>query len=396
MMATPDNPFSPNFGSPPHYLAGRDDVLEVVRRVTLNLARVDYSRATLIIGQRGTGKTVLLNRIQEIAEADGWLVVRIVAGRGFLERLVNSQLPRLLAELRPHRGITGSVTLGGGPVPASVTLSERQHDSPAPTLETYLTEICSALGLSRGLLLAVDEVNSGTRAELEEFAAAYQTAVGNNRLNAGLVMCGVQSGLRKMLSGQSAMSFLARSRRMDIGILHYPVTIEAFRRTLAVRGTRTADDQALQAMAALSKGYPYLIQEVGYLAWDVNPDAEVITVDDVRTIAPRAVAAMHNAVLSVIMRDIRGRYRAALGMIARQPGIRGAQIAINLDIPATAMGDIHQRLLEAGVVVRDPDQAGVVRIAIPYLQEYLAEDDRPRSHEAAQLAALESFPDLEL
>lgn len=394
-MASPDNPFSPNFGSPPHYLAGRDDVLEAVRSVSLNLARVDFSRTTLIIGQRGSGKTVLLNRIQEIAEADGWLVVRIVAGRGFLGRLVDSQLPRVLAELRPQRGLTAAFTLGGGPVPGSLTVSEREQAAPPPTLEEYIIEICAAIGPRRGLLFGVDEVNSATRAELEEFAAAYQTAVGNNRLNAGLVMCGVQSSLRKMLSGQSAMSFLARSRRMDIGILTYPVAVEAFERTLEVRGTRTADAKTLSAMAALSKGYPYLIQQVGYLAWDVHPDADVISIDDVRAIAPRAVQAMNTAVLSVIMRDIRGRYRRALGLIARHPGIRAGEIAKTLDIPATAMGDIHQRLLEAGLVVRDPERTGVVRISVPYLKDYLAEDDLPRSSETSQLAALDSFPDFE-
>lgn len=392
-MASPDNPFSPNFGSAPHYLAGRAEVLKSVQDVTLNLARVDYSRTSLIIGQRGTGKTVLLNRIQEMAEAEGWVVIRVVAGRGFLRRLLNSQLPQVRAELRPPRDVTASVTLGGGPVPASVTVSEQPHGTAEPTLDGYIAEICAALGPTRGLLFAVDEVNSATRAELEEFAAAYQTAVGNNRLNAGLVLCGVQSGLRKMLSGQSAVSFLARSRRLDIGILSYPVAIEAFQQTLAVRGTRTADDDALVAMAALSKGYPYLIQEVGYLAWDVRPDADSISVDDVRAIAPQAIAAMNTSVLSVIVRDIRGRYRRALGLIASNPGIRTTELAARLEIPATAMGDVHQRLLEAGLVVRDPNRTGVVRIAVPYLADYLATDDRPHADETAQLAALESFPD---
>lgn len=395
-MASPDNPFSPSFGSSPYYLAGRSGILETITSVSLNLARVDYTRASLLIGQRGTGKTVLLNKVQEIAEADGWVVVRESAGRGFLDRLLNSKLPRLLDELRPERPVLGSVTIGGGPVPASVTIAERGRSPRARGILEYIAEICEALGPSRGLLFAIDEVNSGSRAELEEFASAYQEAVGNNRMTAGLVMCGVQSALRRMLSGQSAMSFLARSRRLDIGILSYPVAIDAFQRTIELRGTKTADAEALSALAAVSKGYPYLIQEVGYLAWDARPDAASITADDVKQIASAAIAAMNTSVLSVIMRDIRGRYRRALSLVARNPAIRASEIAAKLEIAPTAMGDIYQRLIDSGLVVRDADQRGVVRITIPYLESYLAAEDVPARIESEQLAALESFPDVEL
>lgn len=67
----PDNPFIPSFGVSPLVLAGRDDALETIRHVSLNLARADYSRSTLVLGQRGVGKTVLLNQVEDVAAAAG-------------------------------------------------------------------------------------------------------------------------------------------------------------------------------------------------------------------------------------------------------------------------------------------------------------------------------------
>jgi hypothetical protein len=399
LIATPDNPFSPNFGAEPLFLAGRADVLDAVQRVSLNLARRDYSRATIIVGQRGTGKTVLLNQTEELAEQQGWVVVRCTASRGFLQRLVSTQLPNLLAELRPGRPITTSATLGGGPVPGSITVTSAPGHPVARGFVEYVAEICDALGPRRGLLFAVDEVNSASRAELESFAGGYQQLVGREGRNVALVMCGAHSALRRMLAGPSAMSFLARAQQIAIGILTYPVTIEAFRRTIQARGTKTAAQPVLELMAAISKGYPYLIQEVGYLAWDHRPagdepGGDEITLDDVRAIAPRALAAMRDAVLGVILRDVRGRYRAALTLIAQHPEIRTAELAARLSIPTTSVGDIHLRLIDGGLLARTAER-GVVRITIPYLADFLATDDSALARgDDEQVRALDSFPEV--
>src|SRR5690349_6201032 len=88
------NPFAPGAGTPPPELAGRDDLLETVR---VTLARVRTGRAAksvLMIGLRGAGKTVLLDRMRDDAEAVGIHTLRIEAPEG-------RSLPAMLApELR--------------------------------------------------------------------------------------------------------------------------------------------------------------------------------------------------------------------------------------------------------------------------------------------------------
>src|SRR5882672_9439923 len=84
------NPYAPGAGTPPPELAGRDDLRETVR---IALARVRAGRPTksvLLVGLRGVGKTVLLDRIREDAEATGIHTIRI-------ESPENRSLPAILA-----------------------------------------------------------------------------------------------------------------------------------------------------------------------------------------------------------------------------------------------------------------------------------------------------------
>ena len=69
------NPFSPGAGSQPPALAGRSELL---RKVEVLLARVKAGRSEqsmFMVGLRGVGKTVLLNRVQEMAGVLGRLGV---------------------------------------------------------------------------------------------------------------------------------------------------------------------------------------------------------------------------------------------------------------------------------------------------------------------------------
>ena len=58
------NPFSPGAGTPPPELAGRDDLRESLR-IALERARIGRpAKSAMLVGLRGVGKTVLLDRIR--------------------------------------------------------------------------------------------------------------------------------------------------------------------------------------------------------------------------------------------------------------------------------------------------------------------------------------------
>ena len=64
------NPFSPGAGSPPPELVGRDPLLEQARILLGRIRQKRPEKSMLLTGLRGVGKTVLLNEIERMAQAD--------------------------------------------------------------------------------------------------------------------------------------------------------------------------------------------------------------------------------------------------------------------------------------------------------------------------------------
>ncbi len=84
------NPYSPGAGSPPPELAGRDKLREQVRIAITRIRRGNSAKSVLMVGLRGVGKTVLLERMRSDAEESGAYTLRIEAPE-------NRSLPALLA-----------------------------------------------------------------------------------------------------------------------------------------------------------------------------------------------------------------------------------------------------------------------------------------------------------
>lgn len=72
------NPYAPGAGTIPPELAGRDEIIEKVA-IALDRCRSGLaSRGLFLVGLRGVGKTVLLTRISQEAEAKGFIDLGIL------------------------------------------------------------------------------------------------------------------------------------------------------------------------------------------------------------------------------------------------------------------------------------------------------------------------------
>ena len=88
------NPYAPGAGTPPPELAGRDALRETVEIAIERVRRGLPTKSVVMVGLRGVGKTVLLDRMREDAESAGIQTLRIEAPE-------KRSLPAILApELR--------------------------------------------------------------------------------------------------------------------------------------------------------------------------------------------------------------------------------------------------------------------------------------------------------
>ncbi|MFV0317035.1 MAG: AAA family ATPase [Microthrixaceae bacterium] len=210
------NPFTPTFGVSPPLLVGRSDLLEDFV-VAFEDGPGAPGRTTLYTGARGTGKTVMLNEVEDLARQQGWRVISETATEGLVNRLVREHLPVLLSEIDPDgsrtkvTGVSAPMGLGG----ATWETSEAHEGSPA--LRTLLTAACDLLAHNgAGLLLTLDEIHHQVVPELREVATVLQHLVREEREIAS-VGAGLPSAVSAVLNDDvlelRVGALLAKGRR---------------------------------------------------------------------------------------------------------------------------------------------------------------------------------------
>ncbi|QPK82578.1 AAA family ATPase [Corynebacterium qintianiae] len=366
------NPFRPTFGASPRVWAGREAVIDEFHRALKN-GPGDPHRSVIISGSRGIGKTVLLTELEDEAKRQGWIVVRASGREGMAETLTNSAIPEAIERLDPEsdRKLTGFNIAGLGGVRSELT----EKDS-TPRLVTRLHELLGKLH-GTGVLLTIDEVQDANPDELTQIAVAYQDLVRDDA-EIALAMAGLTQGVNKLLDLPGA-TFLRRARHYELG----PLTLDSATTTLlqtAGDAGRVFELDAAQAASRITQGYPYLVQLVGYLAWE-EADGP-ITLDAVEAVRGEAIARLGTQVHQPSLRDVPPRQREyldAMAHIEAQTGraqITSKDLGVALDRPSTSLSDTRGKLIERDLIV--PAGWGEVEFAQPYLGEYLRNQQKPR------------------
>ncbi|PLA13020.1 ATP-binding protein [Corynebacterium riegelii] len=368
------NPFRPTFGASPRVWAGRDAVLQDFGRA-LQGGPGNPDRSLLISGSRGIGKTVLLTELEDIAIQQGWVVLRASARENMQQVLVESTIPEAIARLeeRPKRQLTGFSVAGIGSVSTHITDSE-----PAQRLVTQLRRLIDLLH-DTGVLITIDEVQDVDPDDLTQIAIAYQDLVRDD-LPVAVAMAGLTRGINQLLDLPGA-TFLRRARHYELG----PLTLEDARRAFEETSQEggivfAAADQA----AELSQGYPYLVQLLGFLAWERAVEDSLSTIDaNVITLAtPDAVERLGLQVHQPALRDVPPKqleFLQTMALLEEQAGtpeVPVAHVAELMGTTTTSVSDTRQKLIDRDLIT--PAGWGLVEFAQPYLGQYLRERRRPK------------------
>lgn len=377
-----DSPFRPGFGKNPPYLAGREAALTQLED-GLELGQWPQERGMLLTGLRGVGKTVLLNHAEDLARSRGWVVISETATQDFFDRITGVHLPRILNELDPKNSFrVTSVGLAGL---GSIGVEYTDGRTEAPSFRAMCEQVCTLLEGVGGLLFTLDEVNRAALGAIERFAAEYQHLVRAD-CEVAFIGAGVQGEVRGLLSSSSA-TFLRRCAPVSLGLLTPSETLEAFRTPIRDAG-RSVSSEVLDYMVRASQGYPFLVQQIGDIAWRRHPAAPGVELEDVEFAYRRARRSMGSFILEPSLSGLSATDRGFLAAMvhddqaSRMQDVRRRMGNVNSGYAAM----YRQRLIEAGVIV--PAGYGKVTITLPYLREFLREhvvadaaSDGTREHE---------------
>jgi AAA ATPase domain len=363
------NPFKPSFGVSPPLLVGRDTLIEEFAEA-LEDGPGSAGRATIYTGARGSGKTVMLNAVEDRARELGWVVVSETASPGFVERIARQHLPRLLETFDPEAirrritGITGP--LGSG----SVTWDTAANHVPEPTVRSQIELITDLLAENgTGLLITLDEIHYNQIAELRQLATTVQHAFREDR-ELAFTGAGLASAISDTVNDE-VLTFLRRAERHALGSVAREDVALALRTPVEASGRTVADD-VLDVMVQGTRGYPFLIQLVGAQVWRLRRSEPEISMDSAREGVAKA--------------------QRRLGTLIYEPALAGASaidksflLAMAADDGPSRMKDIQQRLaidmnfasqyrlrLIASELIQSTGH-GYVDFALPYLREYLRE-----------------------
>ncbi len=205
---SPTNPFTPEFGSVPLVMAGRQSIRRELFEA-FSQGRGNPNLSSILIGPRGSGKTALLTYLAKEASDEGWVAVHAVAMPGMLEDIYE-QTRLACANALGKRGVNAppqltSVSLG--PVGVGWTAPPVPSEN-WRTRMSRLIEILEGVGL--GLLITVDEVVASLD-EMINLAAVYQLFVREQR-RVALVMAGLPNNISALLNDKSG-SFLRRAQQ---------------------------------------------------------------------------------------------------------------------------------------------------------------------------------------
>jgi hypothetical protein len=362
-------PFKPSFGVTPPVVVGRDNEIDDFA-AAIDEGPGSAGRATLYTGARGTGKTVMLNAIEDVARERGWLVISETATPGFIERITRQELPRLLRDfdLKAVKsrltGIAGPLNLGG-----ATWQTVEQHIVMAG-LRNQLELLTDILAEHEtGVLITVDEIHRRQIGELRELATTVQHAFREER-DVAFAGAGLASAITDVLN-DDVLTFLRRADRYHLGYVS-PDDIRVALRQPIERAGRGITDEALDVMVEGTWGYPFLIQLVGASAWQVDPRDHQISADDARLGVSRAQRRLASLVHEPALAHTSARDKSFLHAMAADDGpSRISDIQRRLGVEKSYANVYRTRLIGAELI--EPAGHGRVAFALPYLREYLRE-----------------------
>lgn len=365
-MAFGSNPFRPSFGVSPRVLAGRAGVIDDFD-IALDEGPGSPMRTVLVSGARGMGKTVVLNELEDRARSRGWWVLRLPEGERLVSELEQTILPSLLVEHDPEairRRLTGGSVGGLGSVSTETVDSFPVTQSLAMML-ARLAHL--AAGHGTGLLLTLDEVQAAPVGDLAALASAYQHLVRDDQ-EVALAAAGLPVGIEALLE-QRGTTFLRRAER-----IHLPALADDEVRAATVRTVQGAErvisDEAVTRLVQIARGYPYLLQLVGYHAWRAAGEDGVITRADVEHTLPVVVERMSRLVHAPALRAVPEGQMAYLRAMAQDDGPSSTgEIASRLGVTKGHQNMQRTRLLERELI--EPAGHGMVDFALPYLREHV-------------------------
>jgi hypothetical protein len=380
-----DNPYSPGAGRKPAALVGRDEPIEMWETDLIRIEHGLDARPMTLYGLRGIGKTVLLSRLQEIAQDRNWISARFEATRQkSLREMISLELENKLVEIaRPGVGkktlhalktaLSFRTSIGlPGVLSFGIDLSDaRGSNANTGNLSGDIYRLMKDLSEATeesgaGIALLIDEAQDLSSTDLATICEVTHNAT--------------QDGLRLVvaLAGLPTLpGLLAKAKSYAERLFAYrellPLTIADAKNALVTPSDREGvewEEDAVELIVSVSAGYPYFIQEYGSECW-LKAMSSPITYADAKEAIITARVQLDEGFFKARWDRISESQKEYLRAMAEDNDdismVR--DIAKRLNTTTTAISQRRSDLIGKGLIFAPKN--GVVSFSVPLMADFI-------------------------
>lgn len=289
------NPYRPGAGLMPTFLAGRDEDIENMDQMFIALKMNIPTQSVIYSGLRGVGKTVLINRLQKIAEGKDIFCrhIEVETRNDFISQIATcaqmflreiSTKEKIKNLIKKSLDAIKSLVVSFDPNESTFSFSVQDRELfQSSNLTQSLTDVLTSIGEAAfesetPICFFIDEIQYMKTEELGALIAALHRT---NQLGYPVMIVGAGlPKIYKMLSDEKTYSerlFMYK----EIGSLTKEQAEKAILEPVKVFN-KEYTKKALEEIIDITKGYPFFIQQLCKIVYD-NTDKNLIdkiNVDD--------------------------------------------------------------------------------------------------------------------
>ncbi len=346
------NPFTTTFSKAPEYTYIHTEKTDEI----LENFQYDHPSESVykITGVRGSGKTVILAKVEEeLKKNKEWLVFDVNPTRNILEQ-IGAMLVKAGFRTK-DKEITGmniSANILGSGAGIGYT-TEQKHDffDIGIEIEEMIQSVQRA-GLK--ILIGIDEI-SRTK-EIIQFASEYGTWLRAN-YPIYLVCTGLYENIQE-LSNVKNLTFFRRATTIKTEPLNAIRMSEMYKNKLNI------DIDHARELAKITKGYAYAFQELGVLCFRKKEDE---TIDDIIYNLKSELFAYSYEKIWEEMTDM-DRFLAHL--LVNKEEYKREEVLILMKDKAKNYSMYRDRLIKRGIL---HSRQGYISLALPFFADYIKE-----------------------
>lgn len=383
------NPYKPGAGTMPEYLAGRDILINNATSLLLDLQDGGMAEHTIYYGVRGVGKTVLLNKIENIASTYNYLYDHIECDEDFsFIKSINNASKRFIRQLSKlsvakeivdkTKAVLSSFRLTYNIEDNDVTFGLSQDilsaygNADSGDLSYDLYTLFISLGelakkCDKQICFFIDEIQNLSKKELTALIVSLHRI---NQLNLPIILIG---------AGLPTVQRISSDLKSYSERLFSFVKITSLKESDAIKALIEPakkyevlyDDDAVNFILDATGCYPFFIQQYGKIIWKMATKNAVLTKDDAKIVYQEYLEKLDESFYSVRFNKSTKAEKNLLFTMASFNSFPCStkELATKMNSNQSKISPIRNNLINKGLLYAP--SFGEIDFTVPYFDRYL-------------------------